>query len=183
MVEKHNLILRNTFFCKKPQFLYTFRTPGTGQDAPITLQTHRQLDHILCARRWRRNVTNIYADPDVIVQPPEKEISLPSEDVHFRLEADTMKRLEMAARCYSLEDLCLFCSDGTMHLTVTDKKNDTSNSFSVEVGKSDQQFCYCFKVENLKLLPADYDVTVSKHNVALFKGPGIKYYIAMEPNA
>ena len=124
-----------------------------------------------------------YADPDVIVQPPEKEISLPSEDVHFRLEADTMKRLEMAARCYSLEDLCLFCSDGTMHLTVTDKKNDTSNSFSVEVGKSDQQFCYCFKVENLKLLPADYDVTVSKHNVALFKGPGIKYYIAMEPNA
>ena len=70
-----------------------------------------------------------------------------------------------------------------MHLCVTDKKNDTSNSYSVEVGETQEEFCYCFKVENLKLLGGDYDVSVSKHNVALFKGDGIKYFIALEPNA
>ena len=68
-----------------------------------------------------------------------------------------------------------------MHLTVTDKKNETSNSYSVEVGESEDQFCYCFKVENLRLLPGDYNVTMSKHNVSLFQGSDIKYFIALEP--
>ena len=69
-----------------------------------------------------------------------------------------------------------------MNLCVTDKKNDTSNSYSVEVGESNKEFCYCFKVENLKLLAGDYDVAISKQNVARFNGSGIKYFIALEPN-
>ena len=35
-----------------------------------------------------------YADPDIITQPPEKEISLPSEDVKFRLDAATLQQLQ-----------------------------------------------------------------------------------------
>ena len=69
-----------------------------------------------------------------------------------------------------------------MQLCVTDKKNDTSNSYMVDVGTATEQFCYCFKVENLKLLMGSYNVSLSKKNVALFQGEGIKYYIALEPN-
>ena len=124
-----------------------------------------------------------YADPDIITQPPEKEISLPSEDVKFRLGSNTLQQLQRAASVYQLPDLCLY-GDGTeMSLCVTDKKNDTSNSYSVQVGETTDNFCYCFKVENLKLLLADYNVTISKSNVALFQGDGIKYFIALEPNA
>ena len=103
-----------------------------------------------------------YADPDIITQPPEKEINIPSEDVKFRLEAGVLQQLQRAASVYQLPDLCLFSDDGVMNLCVTDKKNDTSNSYSVEVGTSDEEFCYCFKVENLKLLAGDYNVTISK---------------------
>ena len=124
-----------------------------------------------------------YADPDIITQPPEKEISLPTEDVKFRLDASTLQQLQRAASVYQLPDLCLYGDGQTMSLRVTDKKNDTSNSYSVEVGQSDSEFCYCFKVENLKLLLGDYNVTLSKSNVALFQGEGIKYFIALEPNA
>ena len=124
-----------------------------------------------------------YADPDIITQPPEKEINLPSEDVRFRLNASTLQQLQRAASVYQLPDLCLY-GDGTeMSLRVTDKKNETSNSYSVQVGTTDDEFCYCFKVENLKLLLGDYNVTLSKSNVALFQGDGIKYFIALEPNA
>ena len=133
-------------------------------------------------QRGKSKTRFFYADPDIITQPPEKEINIPSEDVKFRLEAATLQQLQRAASVYQLPDLCLFCSDGTMNLCVTDKKNDTSNSYSVEVGESDDQFCYCFKVENLKLLAGDYNVTISKQNVALFQGDGIKYFIALEPN-
>ena len=124
-----------------------------------------------------------YADPDIITQPPEKEISLPTEDVKFRLDASTLQQLQRAASVYQLPDLCLYGDGQTMSLRVTDKKNDTSNSYSVEVGRSENEFCYCFKVENLKLLLGDYNVTLSKSNVALFQGEGIKYFIALEANA
>ena len=134
-------------------------------------------------QRGKSKTRFFYADPDIITQPPEKEINIPSEDVKFRLEAGTLQQLQRAASVYQLPDLCLFCSDGTMNLCVTDKKNDTSNSYSVEVGESSDEFCYCFKVENLKLLAGDYNVTISKQNVALFQGEGIKYFIALEPNA
>ena len=123
-----------------------------------------------------------YADPDIITQPPEKEINLPSEDVKFRLNSSTQQQLQRAASVYQLPDLCLVGDGQTMNLRVTDKKNDTSNSYSVEVGENENEFCFCFKVENLKLLLADYNVTISKSNVALFQGDGIKYFIALEPN-
>ena len=70
-----------------------------------------------------------------------------------------------------------------MNLTVTDKKNETSNNFSVNVGTTTENFCYCFRVENLKLLAGAYDVSISSKNVAKFQGNGIKYFIALEPNA
>ena len=133
-------------------------------------------------QRGKSKTRFFYADPDIITQPPEKEISIPSEDVKFRLEAGVLQQLQRAASVYQLPDLCLFSDDGVMNLCVTDKKNDTSNSYSVEVGTSNEEFCYCFKVENLKLLAGDYNVTISKQNVALFQGNGIKYFIALEPN-
>ena len=132
--------------------------------------------------KGRSKTRFFYADPDIFTQPPEKEISLPSEDVNFNLDANTLQQLQRAANVYQLPDLCLNGDGEVMNLTVTDKKNDTSNSYSVEVGTTDSEFCHCFKVENLKLLPGDYRVTLSKSNVARFQGDGIKYFIALEPN-
>jgi len=123
-----------------------------------------------------------YADPDVIVQPPDKELKLPSEDVKFRLTASVLKDLQRAAAVYQVPDLCLYGDGGVLKLCVTDKKNETSNTFSMEVGETSSEFCYCFKIENLKLLADDYDVTVSRHNVAFFEGNNVKYWIALEPN-
>ena len=133
--------------------------------------------------KGRSKTRFFYADPDIITQPPEKEIQLPSQDVEFNLEAGVLQQLQRAASVYQLPDLCLFSDGSKMHLTVTDKKNETSNSYSVEVGETEDQFCYCFKVENLKLLAGDYRVTMSKHNVSLFQGDGIKYFIALEPGS
>ena len=133
-------------------------------------------------RRGKSKTRFFYADPDIITQPPEKEINIPSSDVTFQLNRLQLDQLKKAALVYQLPDLCLYGTGGTMNLCVTDKKNDTSNSYSVEVGETDNEFCYCFKVENLKLLLDDYHVTISKHNVALFQGNGIKYFIALEPN-
>ena len=148
-----------------------------------TIDTSKDNFVTVSDRAGRSKTRFFYADPDIITQPPEKEIELPSVDVKFRLDAATLQQLQRAASVYQLPDLCLYGDGSEMTLRVTDKKNETSNSYSVKVGDTEDTFCYCFKVENLKLLLGDYNVTLSKSNVALFQGDGIKYFIALEPNA
>jgi len=131
----------------------------------------------------RSKVKFFYSDPDIIVQPPEKKVDLPSEDINFRLEAPVFAQIKKAWSICGVPDLCLQGENGVMSLTLTDKKNDTSNSYAVEVGETSDEFCYCFKMENLKLLPQSYDVTISKANVARFTADNVRYLIALEPNA
>jgi hypothetical protein len=126
-----------------------------------------------------------YADPSVIVTPPDKEIELPSIDVQFSLESDVLSQLQKAAAIYSVPDLCLYGHDGKIYLSVNDKKNETSNVYSLPVGTTEDEFCYCLKMENLKLLPGSYDVQISNPKVAKFTGKNnnVSYWIALEPDA
>ena len=76
--------------------------------------------------------------------------------------------------------------DGSeIRLVVRDKKNDTSNTYAVNVGDTDVEFCFNFKVENLKLIPGDYQVTISKQNASLFRDVNrdLEYLIALEPDS
>jgi hypothetical protein len=70
-------------------------------------------------------------------------------------------------------------------LVVRDKKNDTSNDYSIEVGETDRTFTFNFKVENIKILPGTYDVVVSQKLLSRFtsRNYNLTYYIALEPDS
>ena len=126
-----------------------------------------------------------FADPKVIVTPPEKEITLPSEDVSFTLSTDQLDKLLKAAGIYQLQDLAVVGKNGVVKIQVRDKKNDTSNDFAITVGETDDSFEFNFKVENIKILPGTYDVVVSKKLLSRFtcQNYNLKYYIALEPDS
>jgi len=126
-----------------------------------------------------------FADPKVIVTPPEKEITLPSEDVSFTLSTDQLDKLLKAAGIYQLPDLAVVGKNGVVKIQVRDKKNDTSNDFAITVGETDDSFEFNFKVENIKILPGTYDVVVSKKLLSRFTSQNynLKYYIALEPDS
>ena len=139
----------------------------------------------LTIREGRRKVKYFFADPQVIISPPDKQITLPSEDVHFELESGALDKLLKAAAVYQLPDLCVVGEAGVVKLVVRDKKNDTSNSYSVDVGETDKEFSFNFKVENIKIIPGSYDVVVSSKLLSEFKNStyNLKYYIALEPDS
>ena len=126
-----------------------------------------------------------FADPNVIVSPPDKDISLPSEDVCFEVSTDQLDKLLKASSIYQLPDLSVVGEAGVVKLVVRDKKNDTSNDYSVIVGETDKEFCFNFKVENIKILPGTYEVVVSQKLLSRFtaKNSDLTYYIAMEPDS
>jgi len=139
----------------------------------------------LTIREGRRKVKYFYADPAVIISPPEKEINLPSEDVHFQLDSSSLDKLLKAAAVYQLPDFSVIGEAGVVKLVVRDKKNDTSNSYSVVVGETDKEFTFNYKVENIKIIPGAYDVVVSSKLLSRFTNTSfeLKYYIAIEPDS
>ena len=139
----------------------------------------------LTIREGRRKVKYFYADPAVIISPPEKEITLPSEDVHFQLDSSSLDKLLKAAAVYQLPDFCVVGNAGVIKLVVRDKKNDTSNEYSIKVGETDKEFTFNFKVENIKIIPGAYDVVVSSKLLSRFTNTSfeLKYYIAIEPDS
>jgi hypothetical protein len=133
----------------------------------------------------REGVKYFFADPEVIVSPPEKEISLPSSDVCFQLEHSQLDKLIKAAAVYQLPDLSAVGDAGVIRLVVRDKKNDTSNEYSIVVGETDKEFTFNFKVENIKIIPGSYDVVVSEKLLSKFMNEryNLTYYIALEPDS
>ena len=126
-----------------------------------------------------------FADPSVIITPPDKEITLPTEDVKFELSTQQLDKLLKAAGIYQLPDLAVIGEAGVVKLLVRDKKNDTSNTFAVTVGETDKVFTFNFKIENIKILPGTYDVSISQKLMSKFvsKDYDLKYYVALEPDS
>ena len=155
----------------------------------LALHTRPELDFqnegYVYIKEGRMRSKYFFADPKVIVTPPEKEITLPSEDVNFTLSTDQLDKLLKAAGIYQLPDLTVVCKNGVVKIQVRDRKNDTSNDFAITVGETDDTFSFNFKVENIKILPGTYDVVVSKKLLSRFTSQNynLKYYIALEPDS
>ena len=142
-------------------------------------------DGYVVIKEGRSRSKYFFADPSVIITPPEKSIDLPSEDVTFDLSTDQLDKLLKAAAIYQLPDLAVVGKDGVVKVVVRDKKNDTSNDFAITVGETDASFSFNFKVENIKILPGTYSVVVSQKLLSRFtnKNQDLIYYIALEPDS
>lgn len=158
-------------------------------NAISSLHVNPELDfsnnEYLLIREGKKRNRFFFADPNVIVSPPEKSITLPSEDVCFELDTQVLGTLMKAAAIYQVPDLSVIGEAGVVKLVVHDKKNDTSNTHEEIVGETDSEFCFNFKVENIKILPGTYEVVVSKKLLSRFesKNHELTYYIALEPDS
>ena len=142
-------------------------------------------DEFVTIREGKMRSKYFFADPSVIVSPPEKEINLPSEDVSFDLTSQQLEKLKKAASVYQLPDISAIGEAGVVKLVARDKKNGTSNDFSIVVGETDQEFVCNFKEENLKIIPDNYAVTISSKLLSKFENTGLDvvYYVALEPDS
>ena len=142
-------------------------------------------DGYVLIKEGRSRSKYFFADANVIITPPDKPITLPSEDVTFDLTTEQLDKLLKAAAIYQLPDLSVIGENGVVKILVRDKKNDTSNDFAVTVGESDTTFSFNFKVENIKILPGTYGVVVSQKLLSRFtsKNHDLTYYIALEPDS
>ena len=142
-------------------------------------------DSYVIIKEGRSRSKYFFADPNVIITPPEKSITLPSEDVTFDLSTEQLDKLLKAAAIYQSPDLSVIGENGVVKILIRDKKNETSNTFDETVGETESTFSFNFKVENMKILPGSYDVVVSQKLLSRFtnKNHDLTYFIALEPDS
>jgi hypothetical protein len=120
---------------------------------------------------------------NLIVSPPDKELKLKQVDVSFSLTNAILTKLLRLAAMNNLTHLSVVGKNGEIRLQTHEKANDTSNYASFKLNDyTGEDFTASFKVENIKLIPGDYDVEIQLGAFAKFvsKSGKIKYFIALE---
>ena len=138
-------------------------------------------------RGGRQSARYYFSDPEITLKSaPEKNVKFPGADLQFNLTGEDLIALQKASAVYSLPDLTFQSEEGSneIKLILRDKENDTSNTYDLTVaGCSTGTYSLDVKIENIRLLPGDYNVKVSKHLISEWTNANVDltYYIALEP--
>lgn len=126
-----------------------------------------------------------FAAGEGVVKSAPTTIKFPSADVNFTLEAGQLAMIQRTSSVLKASDVSIVGADGKLKVIVSDKKNDTSNAYEVTLGDTDETFKANIKVENLKMLPNDYEVSISKKKISKFKhtASDLTYYVAIEADS
>ena len=130
-------------------------------------------------------VDYVFADPTMIVVPPEKELVFPEPEVKFTMTNGDFSQATKAAALLGLPHICVVGNNSQITLNATDVNNSSSDNFATEVGNTDKTFCMVFKIENLKLFAGDYNVEITSKGISKFSHSmtNLVYFIATESDS
>jgi ribosomal protein L28 len=141
-------------------------------------------DKYVSIKQGSMNIKFFAADSSVLTSP-QKAITFPDAEINFAISASMLSMISRAASVVRASDVSIVGDGSTVTVVVGDKKNATGNSFSESVGTTDKAFKVNLKVENLKMLPGDYNVSVSSKKISRFKSAStdLVYYVAVEADS
>ena len=137
----------------------------------------------------KNSVDYVYCDPSMIVTPPENNITFPDPEVKFTLSQDALSQIMKASNVLGTPEIAV---EGGPHpndvirLKALDVNNDSTDTFKVVLDeRSDNEFRFVFKTENMKMLPGNYDVEISSKGISHFtmQGQKLQYWIATESSS
>lgn len=141
-------------------------------------------DKYVSIRQGSSNIKFYAADASVLTAP-QKAITFPDAEINFNMSAAMLNMISKTASVLRASDVSIVGDGSTITVVVGDKKNATGNSFSESVGTTDKTFKVNLKVENLKMLPGDYAVSISSKKISRFKSVAgdLDYYVAVEADS
>ncbi|MFA7407639.1 MAG: hypothetical protein WCY93_07355 [Anaerolineaceae bacterium] len=137
-------------------------------------------DKFLTIQEGKRKTKYTYADPSMMILPPEKEVKIPSIDVEVDVSSSDIDSVMKAASSLRLPEIAFIGREGTCYLAAVDSGNPSSDTFEVELGDTEDDFQLIIKLENLNVLPSDYKVGLCSKGISKFTSDTATYFIAIE---
>ena len=127
----------------------------------------------------------VFADPTMILVPPDKELVFPEPEASFTLTNADFTQVIKAASLLGLPHICVVGNGSRITLEATDVNNSASDDYKTEVGITNKTFNLVFKIENLKLFAGDYTVELTSKGISKFTHTSntLQYFIATESDS
>ena len=134
------------------------------------------------------SVTYHYSEPKLL-STVNKKVEMPDAVLSITITTDILNELQRASSVLGVSDLAITNDGGDVVLRVLDKSDKSTNDFSVGIDgtfEEGAEFCFYFKMENLKMLPGEYTANITDRGVSEFvnaNGHDLTYWIALEADS
>lgn len=129
-----------------------------------------------------KNRVKYYAANQSVLTVVPTPKQFPEPDVEFSLSAALLNQIQRVASVLRVPDVSVVGNGESISVVVSDKANATGNAYESEVGTTDKTFKINLKVENLRMVPGDYEVAVGAKKMVRFQAANqqLVYYVALE---
>ena len=132
---------------------------------------------VICSGKSK--VKYAYGAENLIVSPPPgKNIKMGKINVSFELKHEVWQQVSNAMSILGFTEFAFIGKDGELSIQALSTRNDSSDTFSTDLGPTDLEFKAIIDAEKMRLIPGDYTVEISK-GLAHFKGLFAEYWIAI----
>jgi len=131
----------------------------------------------------RSRITYRCCDSSMVKMPPEKNLTLPSQDVQFTLNEPDFDWIMKSASVLASPNIVVRGEEGKLYIGTVDTADDAAHTDTLEItGYTGPSVYFIFKTENWKMIPGTYEVSISAKGIAHFKHQGrkIQYWVATE---
>lgn len=121
------------------------------------------------------------ADPSLLTNMPDIK-PLPEPDISFRISKTILNQIIRSAAILHVSDFSIIGDGENISVSVGDKQNATSNSFSSIIGNHSTIFKANLKIENIRVIMDDYQMQVIARKVIrmIAENTQIQYLIAVD---
>jgi hypothetical protein len=143
--------------------------------------------HVLITEAGQKKGTKLkyVASAKELLVYPSKTNPEPAWDAEFNLSVDALSQIVKASGVLNAPDIQIVGSDDGITINVCDKKNKDANVLSIPVVDVPQanSFTVDLRVENLKLIPGDYQVQLSFKGLVKFTSARMALFVSMETSS
>lgn len=141
-------------------------------------------DKYLTLKEGNSSLKFFAASIDNMKLPPDKEVNFTDIVAEFDLSAAMLTTIPRTAGVLKVDAISLVGDGTNLSVVISDKKNATSNSYSTVIGTTTAVFNVGLAVENIKMLPGNYKVSIAKKGLKFqMENSDLVYYVAIELNS
>lgn len=138
-------------------------------------------DQYVTIKENNNSIRYYAAAPSVLTKMPVTK-PFPPADITFDLTAGNLAQILKVSSILRVQDFSIVGDGQNISIIVCDKTNASGNTFNATIGETDKKFKINLKVENMKMLPGDYEVAIGAKKISRFasKTQNLTYFIALE---
>jgi hypothetical protein len=138
----------------------------------------------IVGNKGRSKIKYRFTPSNMIVTPPEKQLTMPDAEIKFELTAEDFEWVMRAASVLSSPQVAIESDGKKVSIVTLDLQNDSAHTDALEISDGNgNKFKMVFKTENItKLMPGSYDVFISSKGISHFKNKTVplQYWVTTE---